>query len=51
MGNPVPHKLRRAGERIVESLLIRLGLRDPLLPPRRLIDSVGGGDYKAVGSR
>lgn len=51
MGNPVPHKLRRAGERIVESLQIRLGLRDPLLPPRRLIDGVGGDDYKAVGGR
>jgi SAM-dependent methyltransferase len=27
------------------------GRRDPMLPPRTLIDTIGGGDYVAVGDR
>jgi len=34
---------------LVESVQSLLGLRDPLMPPRQLIDGVGGGDFKAVG--
>jgi SAM-dependent methyltransferase len=44
-------EIRYACESIAESIQILLGKHDPLLPSRRLIDSVGGGDYRVVGNR
>jgi SAM-dependent methyltransferase len=46
-----PRKLHYAAAAILEPIQILLGTRDPLLPSRELIDSVGGGDYKALGNQ
>lgn len=41
--------MRRLYYSLVDSIRSLLGHHDPLLPSRELIDSVGGGDFKAVG--
>ncbi len=42
-------RFRYLRSNLVEGVQSLLGLRDPLMPPRQLIDGVGGGDFKAVG--
>ena len=42
---------RRLGTDAVDALQRVRGRRDPLLPPRSLIEAVGGGDYVAIGDR
>src|SRR6266566_6868678 len=34
---------------VAETVQALLGRRDPFTPPRRLIDSIGGGDFKNTG--
>jgi len=42
-------RIRHLYSGLTESIQSALGRRDPFLPPRRLIDTIGGGDFKAVG--
>lgn len=51
MGRIIPRKLRCAADAIFEPIQIFIGTRDPLVPSRELIDSVGGSDFKAVGKQ
>jgi SAM-dependent methyltransferase len=42
--------MRRFGSRIIERISEFFGGVDSLVPPRRLIDDIGGGDFQKIGN-
>lgn len=41
--------LRELNSRLIETISGMFGERDDLVPPRRLIDGIGGGDFQKIG--
>lgn len=47
----IPKPVKRTIRRCQDAVSLMSGQRDKLTPPRRMIKSIGGGDFKEIGER